>query len=419
MTLKQISIIFILFSVIMTKDDKTKPVVVEGMFDQLREDIFKPKECYPKVMENMSSKEAINESIMNSSEMKQICPNIIHSCCTQEMMIDINNEIQLNYKKMTSMIDIISHIVKSIQSMTPENIEALRKRFSNSKKSMADEEDEETLKFWRYINYFIENGNDVLEEVENGIEYYSDVVSRFGCTICDQETHASFVHNKHKSPAIRFDYAQCKTMFEHPSAENYIKSVSVIARLYFIFEKYDSIFPEQFFFKKKDFFDPENYDEVKEGILTCNKESNFMSNNSCVSLCNEQKLTGYNTLFEYGETLIIFSYFTDNFFLGKELPDTSQMQEIHEANKEKYLVYSVLKPVNSENLIFDQVNLKKEWGSGINVVDHEFYRGSDELNQDKNKSSRVVLKGSQTEFIKNISSMIILVAFIGLFINKI
>ena len=394
---KTFILLFLIFMISSSvKGTDKKEDVVKGMFNSLQREVFEEKECLSKIIGCYLKDEGLSYSITAGKDMHRICPSIVHSCCSREQMAAIHSKINTNYNKSDKTIELINQIIYKIGNMNEDRVNSLRKSLIEKDCIQDDPENEENMEFINNLKYFKDNYSMSQEIVRNGIEYVSKTVAGFGCSICDQASHTTIIHKRKEEPILQFDMKQCKTFFDSPESYNYIKMFGELGRLYSIFGTLKCI-NKDLDYRSQEFYTPDQFEDVVKSIKDCNNSNNFLKKRNCKTVCEEASLFNESVMAKYQEGIIIFTMFSDFFFLGEPMEDKESVMPVYKKMYEDIAFRFFLEPSGKSKLHFEGMKKRYEFGSGWNVVNHNFTSGEVELIKDKNDSIKIILKGMSLE----------------------
>ena len=411
--------LFILFTIMYAINVTTavkEGAVVEGMFDKLREDVFESKECYGKIIDSYIDEMGLDSSQIAGLDIKQICPTVVHSCCTNTNFVKIHKNIKENFTKATNFISIVTSLIDKISQISEDKLFALKENMT--KKECIDSTSNEIDPFSLNVNYFTENKEKIKESLETGMEYAIRAGAGFGCTLCDQESHAALITKRKQKPVLQFDVKQCKIFYNDPQSHHFIRTFVEFRKLFDLW-KVVSCMNSNYTVKEFDLLAEDNFDIAVKSITECGEGNNFLKEKVCVEICKELSLVNQNPFAKYTESIVLMNLIADYIFKEEAdaLPEKSELQKVFVEKIDKSLNRFYLTPISGKKANLEQFEIKYEFGTGFNTVAHNFILNDVELFEDENNNNikKIIVKGAINMKSQSVISIFVFTAVMLLF----
>ena len=370
------------------------PVVLKGMFDKMRQDVFEEKECLPKIYGMyFKNKEGPHYSELAGDVIHSMCPSMIESCCEIEQMQKVHAKVKESFEKNKKLLERIVNLVTSLAGVTAEQIDALIVKFkeyqksryenyssdsqsqNNSLSNEASEVTEEETLFRKIMTHFKEDKETILENITLPFEAYNRFGAKYGCTVCDYESHTAFrgVHSQDTKRQI--DLSVCKYFYQDSDAQ-------LLGQMTFEFYQIHQVFDFIQSFNKNIkgsgrspnlIEDQDSVTLFERSIVTCNKELNWKTKSSCTKGCTELKLLNGNYLLEVASDLVAYDLlFSYAFGAELEYDEPALVKQMRALEKEIFFRYYL--PIEGKSrVVLEGMDHTFEYGTGWNIGKHEFF----------------------------------------------
>lgn len=367
-----------------------KPVILKGMFDQMRQDVFEEKECLPKIYSMyFKNKDGLHYSELAGDVIHSMCPSMIESCCEVEQMQTVHAKVKQSFEKNNKLLGHILHLVTELAAVTNQQVDALVTKFklyqksryehysssSSSNNSEQSEVSEEETLFRNLMTHFKNDKDSILENITVPFEAYNRFGARYGCTVCDYQSHTAFrgVHSRDTKRQI--DLSVCKYFYQNTDAQ-------LIGQMTFEFFQIHQVFNFIQSFDKNIkasgrspnlIEDQDNVTLFERSIVDCNKELNWKTKSRCTKGCTELKLLNGNYLLEVSSDLVAFDLlFPYAFGTDIEYNEQALIKQMRALEKEIFFRFYL--PVEGgANVVLEGMDHTYEYGTGWNIGKHEFY----------------------------------------------
>jgi len=343
---------------------------------RLKEKIFEPKECFPKIIETYTFSSAPSRSIQSDETMLKLCPTLQESCCLKNNLNDIHKLVLDSVNSMKSFKKEFLYIINAVGKAKQERIDKLIKDLTlklNGNMILDDEEVDEDLKEIRdlkeALEYVSSNQSVIAEDLETSIDYFISINSRFGCAICNRENMHSFENVKTKHPTLLLDMTQCKQIFENPSILAYYRLdhhssfLYTIIRSMAIVEKGDA--------PRDSFITEDELSNIPTMIENCLQDTNFISKLECQSLCVSSKFFNGNPFLDLQKNTIAGRILSDHYLLGHTKLDQKELNQTYERMENEILKRLFVMPHKKSPFIIEFFERKYKWNSGWNIMNFE------------------------------------------------
>ena len=203
--------------------------VVEGMFNELQREIFKPKQCYTKLLGFYLESEGPNMSLTAGDNVHDLCPSIRQTCCSYEQLVEIHAKARTSHQKMMMFTDKVADLMEKVRQLDDEQLQILLQSIKDG-----DCEYSEFDGNGDSLDSAIEvlrNEENIEETLKSGMEYYSLKNAGYACAMCDQRSHEAIVEKRKQTPYIQVDLKQCKSFVSDPLFREYVKASALMKQV--------------------------------------------------------------------------------------------------------------------------------------------------------------------------------------------
>lgn len=363
---------------------------------KLKEKLFEPKDCLPKLIENYTFSSAPSRSIQSDETMLQLCPNLHESCCLKNNLNDLHQLVLDAIQSLKSFEQQYTYLVESIFNASQANLNHFESAFR--KKVMGDdaeemteeefEEDEEVIQLKKAVEYVITHRSVIKEDLESAIKIYISVNSRYACALCNRENLFSFKNIHSRNPTLMLDMAQCTHIVSEPNILSMFRIDNHTGYLYTIIRAMSFI--ENGSAPNDTFLTDDELSNLPGIIKECQEGSNFIRKSECQSLCMGLKFLNENPFYNIQKSIVAGSLLVDHYIKGLPKKDEKQLNIEYEDYANKIAKIFFLMPHKKSPYLVERFDKLYTWNSGWNIMSFEM-----NIEAPVKKTSRV----SEEEFI--------------------
>ena len=388
---KQTILLFLSLGVVLSHQ-QTEPDVVEGMFNKLQKDLFKPKQCFTKLMGFYLESDGPSMSFTAGDNVHDLCPSIMQSCCSFEQLVEIHGKARNSHLKMLKFGETLIGLMNSVADLSDERLQNLRNAISQ-KGCEGDEEDGN----FNMAQEFLGQNREVLSEgIRSGLLWYSTKMAGYACTMCDQTSHESIVEKRKQAPYIMVDLKQCKTFFGDAKIGDFLNTVIALKQVGIAFREMSCALGKPSRIPIDDLINPEQYDLGFNFYQDCASKNKLETDQPCQRKCEEMNIFNESFFSKYMQDLIAFDFLKEN-LLVQETADTESMKEMFDKRLEEEFVHFWVEPLRTKTRI-EKLEKKYVYGSGWNTMNHFFVDKPAELQVSLDGRKSIILRGSASKY---------------------
>ena len=341
---------------------------------KLKEKIFSPKECHPKIIETYTASNAPRYSVQSDESMLELCPNLQESCCSKNNLNDLHVLVLDAVKSLKSFEEKYTGLVSDIVQADEEVVEEFIGKFK-VKAGLDDQEDEfaeefeEVVVLQNAINYLKQNKSVILEDLNASIEFVVSVNSRFGCGVCNRDNLYSFSNMKSREPKLQLDMSQCRNIFDDPRAislfrlDMHTNYVYEVTKAMVIVERGSS--PSDHFMSE------DELSNIPSLIENCMEESNFLKLHECRNLCMSMKFFNANPFFNIEKSVIAGYILSGTIFKKRPKLSEAELNIEYERFEKEIVKRLFVMPHEGSAFHIEFFETEFKWKSGWNLMNFE------------------------------------------------
>ena len=340
---------------------------------RLKEKLFEPKNCLPRIIENYTYSNAPSYSIQSDEAMLELCPNLHESCCLKNNLNDLHQLVLDAISSLNSFESQYKYLIESIFNATSNNLESFITKFKTKIQGdnieEFDEEDEDLVQLKAALEYVNSHRSVILEDLESSIALYISVNSRYACAICNRENLFSFKNMKSRNPTLMLDLAQCKNIVSDPHILSMFRIDNHTGYLYTIIRAMALV--ENGTAPNDKFLSDEELSNLPNLISTCQEGSNFTSKSECQSLCLSLKFFNENPFYAIQKSIVAGSLLVDHYIKGRPKKDQKELNIEYEEYVNKIVKVFFLMPHKKSPYMIERFDKLYSWNSGWNIMNFE------------------------------------------------
>ena len=364
---------------------------------RLKEKIFEPKDCLPKIIETYTFSAAPSRSLQSDEAMLRLCPNLLESCCLKNNLNDIHQLVLKAINSLRTFESEFVYIMKAVQKAKEETLQALYKALNIkiNGQSFHDEESieedcEEVIDLKKAIEYVLQNHEVIAEDLKTAIDYVISVNSRFGCAICDRENLSSFANKKTKNPILLLDLAQCKSIFAEPQIMALFRLDHHSGFLYTIIRS--MAYVEKGSAPHDTFITEDELSNMPHMIEDCVEDTNFIKKLSCQQLCLSSKFFNGNPFLDLQKNTIAGRLLSDHYLLGHQKMNQKELNETYERMESEIVRRLFVMPHKKTPFMIEFFERTYKWNSGWNIMNFEMNYGEEAKPMKKESIEEFILR---------------------------
>jgi hypothetical protein len=347
---------------------------------KLKEKLFKPKDCLPKIIETYTASDAPQRSVQSDESMLSLCPNLHESCCLKNNMSDLHSLVIDQIESIHYFQEQYTYLVNTINSASSSKTSDLIKNLENKFREKMDnginsfdsedfEEPREVTALKEAIEYIKSNSSVILEDLDQAVQFVISVNSRFGCAICDPENLWSFKNMKSKTPSLILDMAQCRDIFQDPSAVSLFRLDMHTTYIYAFVRS--MVLVEKGSSPNDQFMTADEVSNIPALIENCMNDTNFLQKPDCKNLCLGLHFFNGNPFFDIEKSIIAGSLLIDSFLKGSKKLTEEELNSEYETLEEKIAKRLFVMPHLKDTIHVEFLDQIHSWNHGWNIMKFE------------------------------------------------
>lgn len=341
---------------------------------KLKEKLFEPKDCLPKLIENYTFSSAPARSIQSDENMLQLCPNLHESCCLKNNLNDLHQLVLDAISSLDNFQKQYVYLLDGIHHANQKNIDHFLKAFTqkvngDDPEEVEEEEDEEVVRLKEALEYVNTHSSVIKEDLEAAIQLYISINSRYACALCNRENLFSFKNIHSRNPTVMLDLAQCKQIVSEPNLLSMFRIDNHTGYLYTIIRAMSFI--EKGSSPTDTFLSAEELSNFPQLIRECQDGSNFINKTECQSLCMGLKFFNENPFYNIQKSIIAGSLLVDHYIKGQAKKDPKELNIEYEEYEKKIAKVFFLMPHLKSPYLVERFDKLFTWNSGWNIMNFE------------------------------------------------
>ena len=390
-------IIFISISLLFTPSMNT-------LTSKLKEKMFKPKDCLPRIIETYVSSNAPSQSIQSDEIMLELCPDLHESCCLKNNLNDLHALVLKGIKGLQTFQNQFEYVVLTIQQASEPTVNQFIQQFIAKEKgsqelNFEDEEEEEQesknlIALREAFEYIKNNHKIILEDLNSAVEMVISTNSRFGCAVCNRENLFSFKNMHSKNPVLKLDMNQCNSIF---SDERVMSIFNLDHHTMFLYEIIKSLaFVENGSSPHEKFLSEKELSNLPKLMELCKQEANFITKMECQSLCKGMKFLNGNPFYEIQRQMIAGRVIIDFYLKGGKKKTETELNIEYEALKNEIVKPFFVMPHLPSPFLIENFETDFTWNDGWNIMNFEMNYNSFVKNVENKNLEEFILKAPRT-----------------------